>query len=107
MPHIYAPGLHSRWARKPYFGRRKARNKYFKNYSDFFSCPVNFTSRPSGASSCVMLELPIHLRIRKRPSVMANIAKLPCDEGAILAAGADRSDSGRGVWVLAATILGS
>ena len=31
----------------------------------------------------------------------------PCDEAAILSATASASDSGRGAWVLAATILGS
>ena len=31
----------------------------------------------------------------------------PCDEAAILSAAATGSDSGRGAWVLAATILGS
>src|SRR5262245_53262518 len=38
---------------------------------------------------------------------MANIAKFPCDEGAILAAASDRPCAGKGAWVLAATILGS
>ena len=35
------------------------------------------------------------------------MTKPPCDEAAILSATASRSDSGRGAWVLAATILGS
>lgn len=38
---------------------------------------------------------------------MAVIAKPPCDEAAILTGVAERSDAGRGRWVLAATILGS
>ena len=38
---------------------------------------------------------------------MAVIAKPPCDEAAILTGAADRTDAGRGRWVLAATILGS
>ena len=38
---------------------------------------------------------------------MAVIAKPPCDEAAILAGGADRTDPSGGRWVLAATILGS
>ena len=38
---------------------------------------------------------------------MVVIAKPPCDEAAILAGVADRTDAGRGRWVLAATILGS
>jgi EmrB/QacA subfamily drug resistance transporter len=38
---------------------------------------------------------------------MANIAKPPCDEAAILAASSVHSSIGCGPWVLAATILGS
>jgi EmrB/QacA subfamily drug resistance transporter len=38
---------------------------------------------------------------------VVNIAKFPCDEGAILAAASDRPGPGSGAWVLAATILGS
>ena len=38
---------------------------------------------------------------------MVTFAKSPCDEGAILAGVADPADTGRGRWVLAATILGS
>src|SRR5262249_26274006 len=38
---------------------------------------------------------------------MANIAKPPCDEAAILTAHSSRPCSGNGAWVLAATILGS
>lgn len=38
---------------------------------------------------------------------MAVIAKPPCDEGAILAGVAARTEAGRDRWVLAATILGS
>ena len=38
---------------------------------------------------------------------MVVIAKPPCDEAAILAGVADRTDAGAGRWVLAATILGS
>ncbi|MBV9444073.1 MAG: MFS transporter, partial [Acidobacteriaceae bacterium] len=38
---------------------------------------------------------------------MSNIAKPPCDEGTILAAGPSHAPSGCGPWVLAATILGS
>ena len=38
---------------------------------------------------------------------MANSAKFPCDEGAILAAASDQPCAGNGTWVLAATILGS
>ena len=38
---------------------------------------------------------------------MANIAKPPCDEGAILAGGAPPLAAGRGAWVLVATVLGS
>ena len=38
---------------------------------------------------------------------MVVIAKPPCDEAAILAGVADRTDAGGGRWVLAATILGS
>lgn len=38
---------------------------------------------------------------------MSNIAKSPCDEGAILAALPGQAPSGCGPWVLAATILGS
>src|SRR5260221_6718636 len=38
---------------------------------------------------------------------MPNIAKPPCDEGAILAAAPDESSAPGGAWVLAATILGS
>jgi EmrB/QacA subfamily drug resistance transporter len=38
---------------------------------------------------------------------MANIAKPPCDEAAILAASSVQPSASRGPWVLAATILGS
>jgi EmrB/QacA subfamily drug resistance transporter len=38
---------------------------------------------------------------------MTSIAKLPCDQAAMLAGEADSSCTGRGAWVLAATILGS
>src|SRR5712692_801608 len=38
---------------------------------------------------------------------MANIAKPPCDEAAILAGFPDRPCTSNGPWVLAATILGS
>ena len=38
---------------------------------------------------------------------MANIAKPPCDEGALLAASSIHSSVGCGPWVLTATILGS
>lgn len=38
---------------------------------------------------------------------MANLAKPPCDEGAILAAASGRPCAGSASWVLAATILAS
>src|SRR5216684_6160959 len=38
---------------------------------------------------------------------MPNIAKPPCDEGAILGASSGESSASAGAWVLAATILGS
>ena len=38
---------------------------------------------------------------------MASIARLPCDEGAILAGSCDRPATTNGPWILAATILGS
>jgi EmrB/QacA subfamily drug resistance transporter len=38
---------------------------------------------------------------------MPNIAKPPCDEGAILAAAPGESSASGGAWILAATILGS
>ncbi len=38
---------------------------------------------------------------------MAVIARPPCDEAAILTGAVERTDAGRGRWVLAATILGS
>src|SRR5712691_750849 len=38
---------------------------------------------------------------------MPNIAKSPCDEGAILAAAPGESSAAGGAWILAATILGS
>ncbi|HEY1947844.1 MAG TPA: MFS transporter [Bryobacteraceae bacterium] len=38
---------------------------------------------------------------------MGNIARLPCDEAAILAGASARSDTKNGPWILAATILGS
>src|ERR1700737_2809522 len=38
---------------------------------------------------------------------MANIAKPPCDEAAILAAPCDRPTPANGGWIIAATLLGS
>src|SRR5438552_14656032 len=38
---------------------------------------------------------------------MANIAKPPCDEGAILSAPCDRPAPANGGWIIATTILGS
>jgi EmrB/QacA subfamily drug resistance transporter len=38
---------------------------------------------------------------------MANIARLPCDEGAILADSCERPAKANGPWILAVTILGS
>src|SRR6266850_900948 len=38
---------------------------------------------------------------------MANIARLPCDEAAILAGSCERPATTNGPWILAATILGS
>ena len=38
---------------------------------------------------------------------MATVAKLPCDESAILAAVSGHPRNDRGPWVLVATILGS
>ena len=38
---------------------------------------------------------------------MANIARPPCDEAAILAGSCERAATTNGPWILAATILGS
>src|ERR1700680_4928772 len=38
---------------------------------------------------------------------MANIARPPCDDGAILAGSCERPATTNGAWILAATILGS
>jgi MFS family permease len=38
---------------------------------------------------------------------MSNLGKFPCDEAAILAAGSGNAQTGKGTWVLVATILGS
>jgi hypothetical protein len=38
---------------------------------------------------------------------MANIARSPCDDGAILAGSCERPATTNGPWILAATILGS